>query len=607
MKQRTQKTRLLCLILTLSMLLACVTFTMISAEETGDGTAEDSKVLEIGTAAELLAFDQSISNTSYAGWTVKLTADINLNEGWVASTKNEATNKWTAYNFDGTFDGQGHTISGLYCVSTSDKAGMFKSVYNGGGVKNLKLTNSYIRGTKEYVGSICGSMNPTNCVIENVWSDAIVEGYTGSGDSAVYLPNIGGIVGGIYGNSSENKTTATIKNAVFEGTVSGNKFSGGIVGYVNDKSTLEVENCVNYGTVNAIVNVSAKALGQQCGGIIGDIGGKATLTACINFGDINGYTEMGGVVGSVPSATAILVDCINYGTVTANEHTLSDQTGKNSAGVVGSAKSNATVSMTRCINAGKVVGTNPSFCDGLAYLECRYATGVTGGTFTFDDCYAVEGMSQTVLAGYHNKYELTVKYDGETALTYNRKSQTSGSAVTKHDAYVKTVTSVAELANVTAYSGWAVSGGKLYPSAVFETLDILPMKIAGVQELITPTGATTTSLRLIGLVNLTADDLQYWTGIGFTVNVTYPDGTTASGFVSGTTVYSKILADEDGTAKTYTATNLGATYLSALTLNGISTTGTYTIEIIPYVDSIGGTTFRPAEPTTITVKDGKVQ
>ena len=94
------------------------------------GDTDGDGVFEIASAEDFLAFAaKRPSLGSYAGKTVKLVADIDLNPGWDASSKTAPTNVWTTmFRFDGIFDGQGHTISGLY--STGDANGNNASFFN---------------------------------------------------------------------------------------------------------------------------------------------------------------------------------------------------------------------------------------------------------------------------------------------------------------------------------------------------------------------------------------------------------------------------------------------------------------------------------------------
>lgn len=175
----------------------------------GSGTAEDPYQIADGAQLAKLAQDVNGGN-NYAGTYFVLTADILLNdisnwENWDES--NAPANSWTPIGtkryFAGTFDGQGHTISGLY-VNNSDysiyDAGLFGGL-EGGTVENVGVTKSYIQGS-DYTGGIVGFMY--GGTIRNCYCTGIVrcQGYGGGG----------GIAGMSYNNS-------TIANCYFAGSI----------------------------------------------------------------------------------------------------------------------------------------------------------------------------------------------------------------------------------------------------------------------------------------------------------------------------------------------------------------------------------------------------
>lgn len=179
----------------------------------------------------------------------------------------ELSGKWTPISdvaypadaFAGTFDGNGHTISGL-----NGSNGLFGFV-NGATIKNLKVE-----------GTISG---PTT--------------------------GIGGIVGKTQGK-------VTITNCSFTGSVSAtnsgsSNAAGGIVGRVN-AGTLKVENCANHATVTA-----EKA---SAAGIIGYGGSnKVTITNCYNDGAISGQWYPSGICAQNTNNKSTIQECFNSGSI----------------------------------------------------------------------------------------------------------------------------------------------------------------------------------------------------------------------------------------------------------------------------------------------------
>ena len=164
--------KLFVLALTAALILCALCFgaSATSGQPAGSGTAADP--YQIRTADELYWFAQYGGSSAHA----KLMNDITINEDMSAATLTE----WEPiYNYTGTFDGQGHTISGLYVdiSSTEDGehvyTGLFGYVGSGGTVKDLSIADSYISGSLSatasgdyaYVGGVCGSNDATitNC------------------------------------------------------------------------------------------------------------------------------------------------------------------------------------------------------------------------------------------------------------------------------------------------------------------------------------------------------------------------------------------------------------------------------------------------------------
>ena len=191
---------------------------------------ETDGAYHISTAAELAGLAKLVNEgNTFSGKTIKLTQDITLNkdvltEGGELNGDGSNFKQWTAigteYNyhyFSGTFDGQNHTISGIYIDNDDSHQGLFGFVADGNMIQNLSVADSYIKA-RNYVGGIVGE-NGSIGEISNCFYSGTV---TGTGDYAY----VGGIVGFNYPYSE-------VSNCSNSGTVTGGDeaYVGGIVGY----------------------------------------------------------------------------------------------------------------------------------------------------------------------------------------------------------------------------------------------------------------------------------------------------------------------------------------------------------------------------------------
>ncbi|MBQ7859247.1 MAG: hypothetical protein IJ347_03815, partial [Faecalibacterium sp.] len=258
------------------------------------------------SAAQLEAFNIlcNAENDYFAGKTVKLGGDIKLSDD---VTKLTAPN-WTPISFKGTFDGQNHTISGVYVKSDLQYAGFFHTVETGASVQNLKLTNSIIEGvytgeeSRAGVGSIVGRNRGT---IDGVYSSAIVK-------------NAKAMTGGIAGMSEGG----TITNSWFNGEVHGARASGGILGGTYAKAAA-IKHCLNTGKIIVADNT------YYVGGIAGELqkASAATIDDCLNVGTLTGAAvKSGNVVGRV-DADASLALTDSYGVSEFHAEAIGDCTG----------------------------------------------------------------------------------------------------------------------------------------------------------------------------------------------------------------------------------------------------------------------------------------
>lgn len=250
----------------------------IKNPEKGTGTADDP--YQIANAGNLYWFAKYVNdgnNTACA----KLTDDIKVNGGSLTDKIDEngsvinyvTVYKWipighgsdngNAKQFKGKFDGDNHTISGLYfCDVNKDNVGLIRNTARGAEIKDVIVKDSYFKG-RHQVGGVCGYNYGT---ISNCSNTGTVIG-------------IGFHVGGVCGTNQEN---STIENCYNTGTVSGGDHVGGVCGDNNAKGI--ISNCNNTGTISGIYNDSK--IGGMCGTNNGTIQYKRTGLTNGSYGTI---------------------------------------------------------------------------------------------------------------------------------------------------------------------------------------------------------------------------------------------------------------------------------------------------------------------------------
>ena len=281
----------------------------------GESYTEPAKngqgVYLISSPDELMWFDKNAKMTDSA----KLMADITINEDVSGSDATSQKYKWTPIGTDsskytGTFDGNGHTISGLYINSMAANTGMFGRIGSSAVVKNLTLADSVIRSTKNYTGAITGYIDDaasvTNCHTKNsvqVSAAVYTGGITGYQDDTSTLTRCSNAaevtgannVGGISGYNW-SKSSASLTDSYNRGSVSGSNLVGGICAQIYIGGT--VSDVYNLGTVQA----TGTAGTPTAGGITG-VFRWGTIKSAYNAGIVKA-TAKGGVAGRLEASNS---------------------------------------------------------------------------------------------------------------------------------------------------------------------------------------------------------------------------------------------------------------------------------------------------------------
>lgn len=184
----------------------------------------DENEVIIKTAKELFWFanEVNVNNNSFSGKTVKLDADIDLeNAEWTPVGQTGAT------QFKGTFDGQNHTISNLNIDKTSEtgkhySSGLFGWL-NAATVKNVKVNGATVKGNHN-VAVIAGYLETAGCTVENCHvSNVAVECHHANEDAC------GDKAGGVVGHAGN--TGVIVKDCTAKiSTIKAGRDAGQIVG-----------------------------------------------------------------------------------------------------------------------------------------------------------------------------------------------------------------------------------------------------------------------------------------------------------------------------------------------------------------------------------------
>ena len=275
------KKRFLALLLVLTLLVGLIPAALaadtvdVSAlpEYTAGADTSAGAAYKISTEESLRAFAAAVKadggNGTYnlSGVSFYLANDVALTGTWkpVGSTATYVDDF-----FAGTFDGCGHTISGLNVQGSTVNQGLFAAI-NKATIRNLNVSGTVSCGTKNYVGGIVGKVQAGT--IDNCsFSGSVTGGYTG------------GIAGGL------NSNDVTISGCVNAADVTGTT-AGGILGYW--KKTASIRDCYNTGSVTG----SAKA-----GGIVGQLS-SGTIENCYSTGAVGGAASQKGGIFAFSNAT----------------------------------------------------------------------------------------------------------------------------------------------------------------------------------------------------------------------------------------------------------------------------------------------------------------
>lgn len=286
--------RITALFLCLCLLLTAAVPAYAAEEET-----VQVRKISISTVDQLLSFAENCRLDSYSqNLMVTLEKDLDL----------------TGVEFDGipifcgTFEGNGHTISGWELTAEGSNLGLFRYLTESAVVQNVNVkANLQPQGSRGEIGGIAGSNAGR---IENCQFSGTVTG----GDS----------VGGLTGI---NTLSGVIENCRVQGSVSGNHFVGGVAG----KNNGVIRGCANDAQINSTVQENTVALSD------------ITMDSLVNSESAQTVTDIGGIAGN---SSGVIRDCVNQGSV-GYQHM-----GYNIGGIAGTQSGY----IADCENRGEILG-----------------------------------------------------------------------------------------------------------------------------------------------------------------------------------------------------------------------------------------------------------
>ena len=347
---------------------------------TGSGT--EAAPYEISSKDELTALATQVNDKgfSYAGKRFKLTADIALNgDEWTPIGKGPKN------CFEGSLIGDGDkgtTISGL-CIEGSrsrDAAGLFGYVKNSQSSSQfdkLTLKDVNITNRGNYTGGLIGSVQGLKSIpLSHITVSGTISG--------------GKYTGGILGNGYAVETECTVS-----GSVTGENVVGGLAAGIEEGNSYgEFTNCYNEATVRATSDTKGMAAGIQAGS--GSIQGR--FEGCTNSGAIIANGEAAGIANSAQKVEG----CQNSGAVS----------GTTAVGI-----GRYVDYVSKCSNSGRITGNtlaagisassyNVSFCSNIGMVTTTagnnaygiYAGGFPKDTNTIKNCFSYVTGKDTALA-----------------------------------------------------------------------------------------------------------------------------------------------------------------------------------------------------------------
>lgn len=382
----------------------------------GAGTSGDPYIVSSAAWLARIAHDVNNNVTSYSGKYFQQTADINLNGAnynWtpIGGHCSLSSGIPTGYHFDGHYDGNSHTISGIAVYNPTSGYGAYGlfgyvsgSVADPGSIANLTVTSNSTDGGSNW-GVYMGTTN---------------------------VSEVGGIVGYING-SVTNCGNSGMRVYVNNASAS---MAGGIAGAVEkptgtDHSVYYVQKCSNTGAITGRGRVGGMVGAVYCHRDNGGHNGEVVVDLCANTGDI---TTVGSTTKSYTGG--IVGYCAGYITNCYSRCQLATSGGHYLGGIVGILTDNvgydcAVASMAYCYCVPTFSGGNTSY-DRLLYASVDYSTNVT-----ITDCfYTTYGSyTQPETSGWGVRHHVSDVTDSELKHSAQMTASEDNDSITSPDTF----------------------------------------------------------------------------------------------------------------------------------------------------------------------------
>ena len=362
----------------------------------GTGTETDPFLIE--NAQQLAYLTYRVNNGLDAGgghvsnhdYHYKLMVDVNLNGSenfqWTPIGYWNSDSDYQC--FGGYFDGNNHTISGMYINSSANRIGLF-GFTDGTTLENLIVNCSTISTSNQnsndlyryaggLIGFAAGSTYLDNCIVNNAgninsststssgWEDVFSYsggfiGYTTSGTINITNCNH-------YGNVVANSSKPSAPSGCYS-----HSYSGGIVAY--STHPIFFTNCFNNGSIT-----SNDSQISYSGGIISCGTSSINIINCYNSGNITSTRSSGGLVGTASSIMNVL-DSYNSGSINGGNYV--------SGGILGTKSTSTQHLINNCYNIGNLSTNNSgglvgSSTNGTSItVNNSYYLNSCGGSNTF--------------------------------------------------------------------------------------------------------------------------------------------------------------------------------------------------------------------------------